>query len=429
MHSSNSSNQPSTDSPPGKSPGTGQGTARAGNSIPDKFLGGVVDFFTSLRLTVVCLLFACLLVLLGTLAQVELGLYRAQEEYFRSFFVFWGPAGATWKIPILPGGYLVGGLLLLNLVASLFSGSSKGRRGAGIWLIHLGLILLLVGQLLTDLLSVESAMQLSEGESKNYSQAFRELELAVADTSSPESDLVYSISGHRLTATGAVSSRVLPFRVEVRRYWSNAGLVQAGTAGAAAQKGVASGATAGELREVLVVPQSLSRNMDERNTPAAVVEFFDGTASAGAFLVSPMAMHPQQFTLGGKSYEVSMRYTRYYYPFTITLLKATHEKYKGTEIPKNFASRVRIDNSVTGETRETVIKMNTPLRYTGQTFYQYQMSAGEMAQRQGMTPSSTFQVVRNPGWLTPYLSTVLVSLGLMVQFGAHLIGFVRRKMV
>jgi cytochrome c biogenesis protein ResB len=87
-----------------------------------------------------------------------------------------------------------------------------------------------------------------------------------------------------------------------------------------------------------------------------------------------------------------MRLTRYYYPFSLTLLKATHDKYKGTEIPKNFSSRVRINNPGTGEARETVIYMNNPLRYGGQTFYQYQMSAGEMAQRQGMTPSSTFQV-------------------------------------
>ena len=73
--------------------------------------------------------------------------------------------------------------------------------------------------------------------------------------------------------------------------------------------------------------------------------------------------------------------------------------------------------------------MNNPLRYSGLTFYQYQMTAGEMVEEAGVTPSSTFQVVRNPSWLTPYLSCILVALGLLVQFGSHLLGFVRRRTV
>ena len=37
------------------------------------------------------------------------------------------------------------------------------------------------------------------------------------------------------------------------------------------------------------------------------------------------------------------------------------------------------------------------------------------------------QVVRNPGWLTPYLACVLVALGLIVQFMTHLIGFAMKR--
>jgi hypothetical protein len=47
--------------------------------------------------------------------------------------------------------------------------------------------------------------------------------------------------------------------------------------------------------------------------------------------------------------------------------------------------------------------------------------------RPGERPSSTFQVVRNPSWLTPYLSCILVALGLIVQFMSHLIGFTRKR--
>ncbi len=122
-----------------------------------------------------------------------------------------------------------------------------------------------------------------------------------------------------------------------------------------------------------------------------------------------------------------MRFTRHYYPFSITLLKATHQQYKGTDIPKNFASRVRVENPDRNEARETVIYMNNPLRYAGLTFFQYQMIAGEMAVKAGVRPSSAFQVVHNPSWLTPYLSCAMVASGLIIQFMSHLIGFAKKR--
>ena len=65
----------------------------------DHFLDRLISFFTSLRLTVVCLALALLLVFFGTLAQVDLGLYKAQNEFFRSFLIYWGPKGASWCFP------------------------------------------------------------------------------------------------------------------------------------------------------------------------------------------------------------------------------------------------------------------------------------------------------------------------------------------
>ena len=119
----------------------------------DNFLDRLINFFTSLRLTVVCLALALVLVFVGTLAQVDLGLYKAQNEYFRSFLIYWGPKGASWRIPVFPGGYFIGGVLLLNLIASQLRRLTFSASKIGLWMVHVGLILLLLGQLLTDLLS------------------------------------------------------------------------------------------------------------------------------------------------------------------------------------------------------------------------------------------------------------------------------------
>src|SRR5271165_5759107 len=87
----------------------------------------LIHLLTSLRLTVVLLAFAILLVFLGTLAQVDEGLYQAQTRFFRSVFVglslhplqFTGIPVFGHRLPlILPGGYLIGITLLLNLVAA-----------------------------------------------------------------------------------------------------------------------------------------------------------------------------------------------------------------------------------------------------------------------------------------------------------------------
>src|SRR5436189_142425 len=130
----------------------------------------LVDIFTSLKLTIVCLAAAMALIFAGTLAQVHMGIHEAQQRYFQSFFVWWPPESHGWKIPIFPGGYLIGTLLLVNLVAAHAKRFRFVRRQLGIHLTHAGLIIMLAGGLFTDLFAVESHMHLANGETKNYSE-------------------------------------------------------------------------------------------------------------------------------------------------------------------------------------------------------------------------------------------------------------------
>ena len=65
-----------------------------------------------------------------------------------------------------------------------------------------------------------------------------------------------------------------------------------------------------------------------------------------------------------------MRPLRDYNPYSMTLQKFTHERYAGTEIAKNFASRVVLSDLERNENRDVLIYMNHPLRYRGETYYQ-----------------------------------------------------------
>ena len=111
------------------------------------------------------------LVFLGTLAQVHEGIHAVQARYFHSLVVFWSPPGAPWRIPVLPGGYLLGSLLLANLLAAHFSRFQWSWKKLGIIILHFGIILLLVGQLLASLLSQETQMRIDEGQTIAYSEA------------------------------------------------------------------------------------------------------------------------------------------------------------------------------------------------------------------------------------------------------------------
>jgi hypothetical protein len=158
--------------------------------------------------------------------------------------------------------------------------------------------------------------------------------------------------------------------------------------------------------------------MEERDVPSGVVELLGPQGSLGTWLVSEYIDNPQTFTFDNRPYKIELRPRRLYKPFSVQLLDFKHDVYPGTDTPKNFSSRVRLQRPDSGEKREVLIYMNSPLRYNGETFYQASFDRDDRG--------TILQVVHNPSWLTPYFSCVLVAAGLIVQFMIHLIGFVRK---
>jgi hypothetical protein len=404
-------------------------------------LDQLVRFFTSVRVTVVCLVLAMLLVFFGTLAQEPLGLYAVQAKYFRSFFVDAGSfyaalhkfadmilqgfghplkpldahalAAVPW-IPAFPGGYLIGGVLLINLFAAHFRYYKPGSRKIGIVFIHLGLVLLLVGQFATDTLSVESNLHLREGETRNYSEVDRRTELAVADVSDARIEKVVAIPQSVLAKAGEVKHPELPFTVRVKRFMQNSAVANRppdAKEAPAAEQGIGPQALVQELPHVT--------ELNKRDVPSALVEVVTPQGSLGTWLVSEYISQPQRFKAGDRAFEFTMRPRRDYTPHSLKLLDFRHDLYPGTQIPKNFSSRVELNNPKTGEKREVLIYMNNPLRYGGATYYQ----SGFDPDNEG----TILQVVRNPSWLTPYLACVMVSAGLVIHFLMHLVQFLGKR--
>jgi hypothetical protein len=375
----------------------------------------LLRFFSSVRLTVTCLVLGCVIVFWGTVAQVHLGLFKAQNEFFRSFFVYWQPAGSGFHIPIFPGGYLIGTVLLINLLCAHARYYQPGKRKIGIVLIHIGIVLLLLGQMLTDFLSVESNLHLRIGETKNYTEADRAFEMSVLDTTDKDSDKVVAIPCSLLVRRGEVGDPEMPFRVRVKTFYANSELAGKSAPGLEPVKTTAGSGTELWWREV---PRETE--MSRIDIPSAVVEIVTPSGSLGTFLVSGWLDRPQSFSFDNHAYQLLLRAERFYLPFSLHLIEFRHDKYPGTDIPKNFSSRVQLQNLANGEDREVRIFMNNPLRYGGETFYQASFDADDHG--------SILQAVHNPGWLTPYFSCVLVATGLVIQFLSHLIPFLKRRM-
>jgi len=380
-----------------------------------------------MRLTVVLLAFSLLLVFFGTLDQVRIGIRAAQGIYFESLLAFWHypetwPLGSVLKwIPLpLPGGYVVGPLLTVNLLAAHIRHFRLSWRIVGISLIHLGVLMLLIGQLITNIFQEEDYMWLDEGETANYVRSFHKDELYLTKDQGDGRVGIYAVpfedlkSGRTLTPPAQ-----FPFQLRLKAVYGNADIQQhthQGISPLGIDKGIG-------VRLNLDVKEVSSFHSDsQRDVRTAVIEVLDNGNPVGTWLVSNIfeeRFEEQGFMVDGKLYAVGMRYKKTYLPFSVHLLEFNHDRYPGTNIPSNFSSKVEVDHPGRNYKEEVTIFMNHPLRLEGFTFFQASFAKQDTA--------SMFQVVRNPGWLVPYIACTLVSLGLLYQFSWVAYRSIRRR--
>ncbi len=366
-------------------------------------------FMKSLKLTIVLLSLLMILVVLCTLAQVEMGTVGAVNAYMRSFIVWNQPL--LLRIPF-PGAALVGLLLTINLAGRTLELKRTWAK-AGMWLVHTGLVVLFAGEFVAGMMQVDTNMSIEVGQTVNYVQSYKNMELAVIDVTDPNWDEVYSVPDTLLARGGAITIPGTPITLNVKRYFPNAELsnLAPGAPPSLATAGVGTGAS--------VIERPVVSADNEMNQTSAFVEVAAGGRSYGTWLTSVAIGAPQSFMHEGHTYVLTMRLRRQYLPYAFTLKQFRHDVYPGTDIPKNFSSLVQVVNPSQKESREVLIYMNQPLRYEGKTFYQASFGKNDTL--------SVLSVVENPGWLLPYVSCVLVALGLLVHFAIVLRRSLKRR--
>jgi ABC-type transport system involved in cytochrome c biogenesis permease subunit len=416
-----------------------------------RYVHKVLKPLASLQLTVVLFSLSMLLVFFGTLAQMDYGIWTVVDKYFWSWYVmvpfelfhkflgvFWKeqfpPDSPAWSGAFpFPAGKLLGGLMLLNLLAAHAIRFRLSWKRAGIFLIHSGLILLFVGEFITREFAIEQQMTIDEGSSTNFTIDTRNVELAFVDRSSPTEDRYTVISQRRLRTAAESGERIrhpdLPVDVEVVKYMKNSDLRDVGP-------GLENPATAGFGKMVIAVEAKEEAGVETRqrgDVASAYVRFYhkETGEDLGCYLVSLYISaqgHAEKIKVGDKEYEVLLRQARYYKPYRVHLDEFRFDRYIGTNKPKNYSSDVRVYDAEGNLVRETRIAMNEPMRYAGETFYQADFD-------KETEKTTILQVVKNPGWIdlglfqasVDYIACAVVGIGLVLHFSIYLIQFLMRQ--
>ena len=324
---------------------------------------------------------------------------------------------------------------LALMVACLFL---YGKRG-GVILLHGGMILLLLSELITTISHREGTILIPEGGSANFIDDSLAYELVLVDRSSEgEFDKVLTIPQKRLVEGDILKDPALPFDVKTIKLMRNSDypepkFVQMG----ASKYGVDAGLGVRQFGKEITQEDGVT--MGARNTPAMVLQFLnkeDGK-SLGTYFFS-MYWYARAFNLqipdqyqelkvGETNFDMQMRNKREYLvskdsskPFTIKLLDFRFDKYIGTRTPSNFSSLIRLEDPEKDVNRLINIWMNNPLRYADRNFFQQAYTPDEKG--------TILQVVSNDGWMLPYICFMIIGLGMTIHFSQTMYSFIRKEM-
>ncbi|MDE0446650.1 MAG: cytochrome c biogenesis protein ResB [Spirochaetaceae bacterium] len=363
----------------------------------------VVRVLIDLRVTVACLSLLFVLTFLGTMHQIDNGIYSAQKKYFESFFTL-----AAGFVP-LPGAQLVLWVLCVNLAAATVYRFAYRARRIGILIIHGGLFALFFGMFFTQYFAQESFLSLLEGEGGNVTTDYFDWEVAVWDPAG-ETRRVAAVDAAELADGNTV--RIDRYGVELRpqRYFAHA---QAFSRSGGAPSPWINGSGIDSLAEARVSPDP------QENFPGVLLTVAHRDGSAEVLLYGA-DVAPASVPVAGGRLAVALRRKHYVMPLVVTLDDFRAEFHPNSDTPRSFESDVIL--STPQFTRSARISMNHPLRHAGYTFYQASYAIDATGRE-----TSTLAVVHNRSRVVPYVGTLVVGLGLAVHFVQTLVLRRRRR--
>lgn len=307
------------------------------------------------------------------------------------------------------------------------------KKRAGVVLLHAGVGLMMLSELMVGTMAVETQMTIAEGETANYVHDIREIELAVIDETDPEEDHVLVIPKSLVLSApdDVISDPQLPFDLEVVKFYQNSSIRRIDSLTPEEKKQAENPATKGLGKSFIALPVRAATGTDMGggvDVPAAYINVIDKKTSdsLGVYLISlEMALREigEQVVVDGKPYHLYLRFKRTYKPYNVKLIDVRKDDYAGTDTVMNYSSDIHLVDPTTNVDRDIKIWMNNPLRYSGETFYQ----SGYFADPQTGKETTTLSVVTNMGWMIPYVSCMIVAVGMLYHFMITLLRYLDRR--
>lgn len=310
------------------------------------------------------------------------------------------------------------------------------QRGGNV-LIHLGVGLLMLGQFIFGDRQTEERVTLYEGQKTVVAYQPDIVELVVIKSKDEKENQVVAFDHPLLEqskrAKTFLTESSLPFEIRVDKWMVNSSVKQRkgqveSTDDSAGVQGLGAGWIINET-----APSGGAKSEVNLATALVTVRNKKDTKELGRFAVSqwlnddtimPRASFDTVTGDDGQTYQIGLRFRRNYKDYALTLNDVVLEEYTGTSIPKDYSSFVTVSGPDGSALQNGRIWMNNPMRFRGETFYQSGYASKEK------TPAgieqTTLQVVKNAGWLIPYVSCVLAGLGMLVHFGSTFARFAAR---
>jgi len=354
----------------------------------------MIKFLSSAKISVICLFLLFVLTFWGTIAQVQQGLYAAQDRFFNSFYFL---AGGFFPFP---GAQLVLWVFFINLICSMILTAKKYTQwqNSGLLVIHFGLIIYFFAAFMVFHVSKESNVHLAEGETTNVSTAYQDWELAYWQGDGREHQ-VTALDTKTFKSGTHLAFENRDFDLKVKEFYANC---DAFSDSAKLDPAVLN------ISGINILTEKSLNKEREQNVQGGIFELMADGKTYTLFLFGAEAQ-ATGITIAGHHYYFILRHKHYPLPFSIRLDHFKAEFHPGTEMAKAYESLVTIKTGTLE--RQVRIYMNNPLRYKDYTVYQASYDNDSSGKQY-----STLAVVKNYARVLPYIACLFVFFGLALHF-------------